>query len=278
VQMHEIYNYSFFDEEFLNLLKWQPGVQPYVQNPVSENWRRLVSTLIPGLLKAVVSNSNEHDLLRYFESARVWHQHGEIAVDEKKSIAGIFYDKKNDIDFYSMKAELQKLWDLLKLDITWHKIEQPEFPWYAPYQTARLEHNGIIVGIAGKMRPNFLSALCPGDCFMFELNGDFLIHHKDEINQYIPISKYPEMVRDISALIPAKITTDEIIELIKGIDPKIISVSLMDFFEKAEWPGQKAMTYRFIISDAERTLLKEEADEVWERVAAMLKNLGAVIR
>ena len=37
--MRELYNYAFFDEEFLSHLKWEPGKTLTVQSPVSENWR-----------------------------------------------------------------------------------------------------------------------------------------------------------------------------------------------------------------------------------------------
>jgi phenylalanyl-tRNA synthetase beta chain len=278
MHMRELYNYAFFDEEFLLTLKWQPEHTLEVKSPVSENWRRLVTTLIPGLLKAVAINSAEYDQLRFFELGRIWHHAKEMEVFEKKSLAGILYDKKNPINFYDAKAELTQLFDALKLEIMWQKIDHPHHPWYAPYQTAHLIHQGISVGIAGSMHPTFLNSVCPGSGFIFELDGDFLLHHKDEIKQFVPASKYPEMVRDISLIISVDQTADAIIDLISQIDPKIISVSLIDFFEKSEWPDKRSMTFRFVISDKEKTLTKEEADAIWDNVAASLKQIGATIR
>jgi phenylalanyl-tRNA synthetase beta chain len=276
MRMRELYNYAFFDEEFLTQLDWQPGQTLSVQNPVSENARRLVTTLIPGLLKAVVNNSAENDRLRFFEIARVWHH--TPAVVEKKSIAGIFYDKKSSIDFYDAKFELQQLFDALHIELEWHKITQPDWPWFAPYQTAHLVHNGKIVGIAGKLHPTFLNRLCLGDAFMFELDGDFFIHHRDQVHRYEPASKYPDMARDISMLIARETTAQIIAELIKQCDSKIIKVELLDFFEKSEWPDKRSMTFRFIISDSQKTMTKEDADAIWETVADTLKQRGANIR
>ncbi len=276
MHMRELYNYAFFDEEFLTQLEWQPAQTLAVQNPVSENARRLITTLIPGLLKAVVNNSAENDLLRFFEVARVWH-HSPI-VTEKKSIAGIFYDKKASIDFYDAKFELQQLFNALHIDLEWQKIAQPDWPWFAPYQTAHLIHNGKTVGIAGKLHPTFLNRLCLGDAFIFELDGDFFIHHKDLVHRYEPASKYPDMVRDISMLVSREMTAQSITQLIKQSDDKIINVELVDFFEKNEWPDKRSMTFRFVISDAQKTMTKEEADTIWETVASNLKQSGAAIR
>lgn len=275
MQMRELYSYAFFDEEFLAAIKWNPGTTLEVKSPVSENWRRLVTTLIPGLLKAVVSNSAEHDALRFFEFGRVW-QVG-TPVQEKKSCAGVMFDKKG-VDFYAAKAELVKVFDALKMPIEWVKVAQPEDPWYAPYQTAHLMYNDTKIGIAGKVSPAFLAVLCPGDLFMFELDASFMLHHKQPLVRYQAGSKYPDMARDISMLIAREISAQSVGAAIQAIDAKIISVSLVDFFEKQEWPDQRAMTFRFIISDKERTMTKEEADGIWDRVAQELKNMGAIIR
>lgn len=275
MQMRELYSYAFFDEEFLTSIKWNPGSTLEVKSPVSENWRRLVTTLIPGLLKAVVINSAEHDALRFFEMGRVWHAADQTK--EKKSFAGIMFDKKN-VDFYDAKAQLQKLFDAFKMNIAWVQVASPEQPWYAPYQTADLMYNNIKIGRAGKIHPTFLSSLCQGDIFMYELDADFMLHHKEPLIRYEAGSKYPDMVRDISMLIARDIQAQTIGSAIAEIDSKIISVSLLDFFEKPEWPDQRAMTFRFVISDKERTMTKEEADGIWDRVAQDLKNRGAVIR
>lgn len=275
MQMRELSNYAFFDEEFLTQIQWAPGATLEVKSPISENWRRLVTTLVPGLLKAVVTNSAEHDALRFFELGRVWHTGDQMA--EKKVFAGVMFDKKG-VDFYDAKAELHKVFDALKMPITWAKVATPEYPWYAPYQTAHLMYNDTKIGTAGNIHPTFLQALCPGAMFIFELDAQFMLHHKEPLVRYEPGSKYPDMVRDISMLIARDISAQSVGQIIRALDPKIISVSLLDFFEKEEWPDRRAMTFRFVISDKERTMTKEEADIIWDRVAQELKTMGATIR
>ena len=51
LSMREVCNYAMFDESFINQLDWQPEHAIGIKNPVSENWRRMVTTLIPGLIK-----------------------------------------------------------------------------------------------------------------------------------------------------------------------------------------------------------------------------------
>ncbi|MCX5921861.1 MAG: phenylalanine--tRNA ligase subunit beta [Candidatus Dependentiae bacterium] len=274
-KMRELYSYAFFDEEFLNHVAWQPKDTLEVQSPVSENWRRLATSLVPGLLKAVTTASSEHDALRFFELGRTWHASADVV--EKKSLAGVFFDKKN-VDFYDAKALLQPLFDALKLSVEWVKVNQPTSPWYAPYQTAELFYNGTKIGVAGKMHPTFLQAVCQGDAFIFELDADFLLTHQPALERCTRECKYPGMVRDISMLVARDTTVDMILHSIAQVNTKISSVTLQDFFEKEEWPDQRAMTFRFVISDQERTMTKEEADVIWDAVAVQVKAVGAVIR
>jgi len=274
--MRELYTYAFFDEEFLATIKWQPSHTLEVQSPVSENWRRLVTTLVPNLLKSVASNGAEHDQLRFFELARIWETNNGT-MNERKSLAGIFFDKKS-VNFYDAKAELQKLFDMLKLKIEWVKVDNPDAPWYAPHQTADLLHNDSKTGTAGLLHPTFLSSVIPGYAFIFELDADFLLNYKSADIHFIAASKYPEMVRDISILASTEMTADSVADVISQVDKKISSVSLLDFFQKEEWPDKRAMTMRFVISDHERTMTKEEADVIWDKVAATLKGVGATIR
>ena len=276
MNMRELYTYAFFDEEFLaTVLGWQPGKTLEVQSPVSENWRRLATTLIPNLFKAVVSNSAENHQLAFFELGRIWNYAENIT--EHKSLAGIMYNQKS-VDFYEAKAQLTVLFDALKLPIAWEKVETPEFPWYMPYQTAHLVFEGKKIGIAGKVHPTTMQKMCQGEAFIFEFDADFLLAYKNPLKRFIAPSKYPEIVRDISMLAPKTELVGNLSTVIESVDSKIIAVSLVDFLEKPEWVDQRALTFRFVLSDKEKTMTKEEADAIWERVSASLKNTGAAIR
>ena len=49
------------------IVGWEPNYALLVQNPVSENWQRLVTSLIPNMIKAVEGDAASHDQLRFFE-------------------------------------------------------------------------------------------------------------------------------------------------------------------------------------------------------------------
>ena len=275
--LKEVYHYGFFDESFLAEIKWKPRHTLEVKSPVSENWKQLVTTLVPGLLKVVAENAPEHEQLGFFECARVWRTDNK-AVQEKQMLTAVMFNKKEPVDFYEAKAELSLLFHVLGLSVEWERIDEPECPWFAPHKTARIVHNGVSVGVAGNVHKQFLSTVSPGDAFICELDADFLLSYKRPHTLFSQSSKYPAVERDISMLVPVDCTVDSLIKRIKKADKRIVSVSLVDFFEKSEWHNQKSVTLRFVMSDLHKTLTKQEVDLVWDAIAADMKNLGAIIR
>lgn len=274
--MREVANYAMFDESFLRELQWQPQETVTIRNPVSENWCRMVTTLIPGLLKNVVTNKTENDILRFFEYGRVWHPVNKVT--EHKVLAGIFYNQKGIIDFYQAKADLSRLFAMLKLDVTWNKIDTPEYPWLAPYQTAEIRHAGIKIGYAGKAHCSVLKRLVDGDVFMFELDADFLLTYKPAVKRFVPLAKYPGVERDVSIMVPATCTVESITSLLKKVSDKIVSVYLVDFFVKDDWFDKRSLTFRCILQDPEKTMTSEEVDAIWSDLTQTLTAIGAQIR
>jgi phenylalanyl-tRNA synthetase beta chain len=255
----------------------QPENLVSIQNPVAEQLTHLVTSLMPHLLKNIVTNVEEYEKMRFFEWGRTWHLEGQ-KVHEARVVAGILYDKKAPIDFYESKNILLNICSFFGIEITWQRNDAPIEPWWAPHQTADLMLGTKRVGRAGKINQLLLQRVCPGDAFIFELDGDFFLSHAAATKKFVPSSKYPPVERDISMRVPRKLTAQHIAQRIKTVDPKIAQVTLIDFFEKAEWPDQRSVTFRFVIEDHEKTLTKEEADGIWERVSAELVQDGATIR
>lgn len=276
LSMHEVHNYSFYDEEFIRRIAYQPQHAVTVKNPVSENWKLLVTSLIPHLLKAVVTNETKQDELRFFEFGRTWQL--AKAVNELKVIAGIFFNRKKEVDFYECKNYLISLCSSLKLSVEWVKASEPSDPWFDGNQTAYLMHNKKRVGVAGVVDTAFLHQVVPGYAFVWELDRDFLESFKPATIQYQPVSKYPEVWLDISMLTPVTVTVEKISSAIHAVDKRIVDVRLIDFFEKEEWAGKRSVTFRYYIKDYEKTLEKEEIEKISNAVVASVTALGASIR
>ena len=276
LSMHEIYSYAFFDESFLREIAWDPGATEAVKDPVSGNWFRLATTLIPHMFKAVVMNMHEQEKLNFFEWGRTWEK--KEATTEKKGLTGIFFDKKKPITFYDAKAHIQKFFSMLDMTITWQSMQKKNYPWFDDAQTAHLFHEGNCVGTAGMVSASFMNKLSEGSAFVFELDGDYLEKYQTPTKKFVPLSKYPLVERDISIMVPLAISVAEMSELIKNSDSHIVSVQLKDFFHKKEWKDEKSLTFRYIIKEETKTMTKAEVDSIVGNVEKAVQKAGASIR
>lgn len=296
INMHEVSHYALFDEQFLRTIMWEPTHPVAIKNPVSEHFKHLVTTLIPHMLQAVAVNAPLVNAVRFFEWARVWQLLPTVpaaahlgddrsyvigagpCVRESKRVAGIFYQAKTALDFYQAKAQLDSLFYLLNMSVEWVKGEHENMPWFSGNQVANLMCEGVHIGTAGMIEPEFFSRVAPGHAFAFELDGDFLSAYKKPIKSFQAPTKFPRVWLDISMLVPPSTTVALVEKTIMAADDRITSVVLIDFFEKEEWKDKKSVTMRFVIEDVTKTLTKEEIDAVYSRVHKGLNTLGAIIR
>lgn len=282
-QMTEQQNYSFFDEAFLASLDVTLESPISVVNPVSENMSRLVTSLIPGLLKNIRDNHVHKERLAFFECGRVW-QGTVDDTQEIKTIAGIMLDKHHDVDFYLIKQHLLDLFSLLHLpsaDIAWNKVAHDACPsWFSPFQTAALQYGDQLIGMVGRLNPLILDKLGLTDAcgMMFELSNDFLLTQQIVALRMKPISKYQDTYFDVSLLVPLHIQAASLFEPLNAADDLIVKTELIDFFEQESWHDQRSLTLRFWLSDSEKTLEKEHIDSVRESVLTIALAYGARLR
>jgi len=280
--MIEQQNYSLFDEQFIASLGLKLLEVVHLINPISENHFRMITSLVPGLFKNIKENHVHHEALSFFEWGRVWKGQGDKV--ETKSLAGIIFKKREDVDFYAGKALITHMFHALGLDenkLVWAKPVGSQDQWYAQYQTAQILYDGKVIGTAGMADPvimNKLSVDAPCTAFIFELDGSFLISAPARIPAYSQISKFQDTYVDISLFAPLNLATQSVIEKLRTVDELVKRVDLIDFFEKEEWQDVRAVTVRLWLEHPEKTLQKVEIDAVWQLATTAVAALGAKVR
>lgn len=279
--MHELSSYPLYDEEFLRTLSWQPENAPELSNPVSENWHRLVTSLVPHLLKALKINSTVQQTTGFFEWARVWRQDGDKVI-ERKALAMLWYSPQGEIDFYDAKTKCDALGTALGVPIAWQASMQKTSSfnaWYHPFQTAHLVCDDQIIGTAGKISPFFLqSVIDHGDAFIVEFDGDFLESYRHPEYRMHPLSKYPSTHLDMSMFVPVTVSVAMLESTIVAADARIRDVYPIDYYEKSDWEAFRSVTMRYVVVDDFKTLTKDEIDEIAHNVIEAVKRLGVTVR
>ena len=278
VNAQEIQNYPLYDELFLKQLNFQPKNAVKLRNPLTEHAIQLATSLIPHLIKNIITNEMQYSELRFFEWGRIWYTQNHVSVDERKSLAGILWHQKQEIDFYKEKKYFTELLRMLGCSPSWKKITQRSFPWYHPYKSAQIEENGYVIGYIGMINPLFIMDILPGQAFIFELDGDFLLSYRSSEKSYIESSKFQEVVRDISFIIPKNSMVKELESQIMNIDGRIESVTTIDFFESNKWKDSRSLTLRITMNDKKEPIDKNNADALMADVVSYLEKMGATIR
>lgn len=277
INAHEVYNYALFDEELLKKLSWQPDQAIYLQNPLSENRKRLVTSLVPNLLHTVAMNTTHTDLdMNFFEMNHCW-QLVNNTVQEYNQLAVIMSSKK-EINFYDGKAFIQKLSDALQLSIEWRKPTTHIPAWYSKYQTAELVVDERVIGYAGIGSFHMVHPFVDRSTFIVELDAHFLLSHTSKQPLYEPLPKYQSVAFDVSVLAPSTLTVTALEHILAFSDPRIKEVMLLDYFTKPEWQDQHSITIRCIVVDPVKTLSKEDIEEIMSAAQKAVQKAGAQVR
>jgi len=147
-------------------------------------------------------------------------------------------------------------------------------------------HHETCIGTIGKVDQTFLHKvtlgqalrLSSGQAFIFELDGDYLLRYVPAVTKLAPMSKYPEVIRDISCWIPDGVLVDQILALVRSQSSLLRHVQLIDYMSHELQDHHKAATIRCVLQDDTRTLTKEEVDGIITIISQNLQNMGAIIR
>ena len=98
---------------------------------------------------------------------------------------------------------------------------------------------------------------------------------------YEPVSKYPEVRRDLSLVIDKSVTFNDILKIVKKNENKLVrNINVFDFYagEKID-ESKKAYALSFTLQDKSKTLSDKVIDKTMNHLIKVFeKELGAIIR
>ncbi len=278
--MIEQINYAYIDDQILQRLGWIFENPVQMINPVAENQKTMVQSLLPALCNNVIENMHEADQLRFFELGRTMILGEEIIVETKK-IAGIFFNKRADVDFYQCKAVLEGLFNLCGMKkVEWKQVTEKREVWMRPYRTAELWFEGVMLGYAGMMNNEILYALGgieESSAFCFELLYEPLLAPR-ETTRLAPLSKYQGSSFDFALMVPRDQTVASLETMILELSDQIVDLQLFDFYEKKEWKEHRSVGLRIWVQSHEQTLTKEMIDAVRTMILDALAVRSVTLR
>ena len=289
---NEAITYAFVGADLLKTWSLEAGGIA-LANPLSADMAIMRTSLLPGLVAALVLNLNrQQHRVRLFEVGKVFGANtsgdaGDAPVEALKiagAIAGTaaaeqWGEKKRRADFFDIKGDVESLLALTNAPGEF-TFAPAELAWLHPGQSAQVRRGDRIVGHLGALHPQKLRALgLEEDVYVFEL--DVALVQQRAIPRAQSISRLPSVRRDIAVVIPDSVTYARIEHCIRAAVGQTLS-ELVVFDQYAGTnlgSGVKSLAIGLILQNSYRTLTDADAEEsVSAAVAALTAECQAKLR
>jgi len=262
-QLDEVYSPSFLGEtelgwcnqSFLGGMKVNPVE---VENPIAEDKKYVRPSLLPLLIRGVELNSRFFDSVKIFEIGKVFSV-VRGAIKERLALGIVLGAKKDTKLVLELKGLTEELLRGLGID---------DYDFVETKGSMRVEVNHDILGVVGQehLGKNWLVTAA-------EFDLERILKQTEEEKEYIPLKRFPAVIRDISILVSKNIRIGEILETIQRVSPKLTeNVDLIDEYVNEKLGGKQSLTFRVIFQSDERTLTDAEVNKEMAKISGALKR------
>lgn len=285
--------------------------QTLLVNPLSAEEPGMTTTLLPGLLKALVLNTGRgHQDVSIVETGRVFLPrdgapdapiHGverrptveelaalDAALPDQPFHVGIvmagerqrsgWYGAGRPVAWADPIEIVRRLADSLHVEVV---VESADLaPWH-PGRCAAVLLAGVVIGHAGELHPRVIKAFgVPARTVAAEIDLDALIAASPEVGPKPVFSTFPVAKEDVALVVDRTITAAAVESALAGADELIESVRLFDVYEGEQLPkGKKSLAFSLRLRAPDRTLKDDEIKAAREAaVTAATRATGATQR
>lgn len=256
--------------------------------PISNERKMLRRNLIPSLLENVnyVFNRKQKNVA-FFEVGKVYYKDEEEYVEEEHlaiALSGIlsstlWQGKMEVVDFYTLKGIVNTCLNSIGINCDYSKIDV-QMEEMHPLRTAKLTYNNEVVGFVGMLHPKYAQANSLQNVYVCEINIHNLIRDEKEIKHYVPVSKVPQVERDLAIVVKKDVPSGDIINTIYNVDKKLISeVKVFDLYvgEKIQ-DDEKSIAFKIVFTSNETLTDDIINNKVNKILKAIEKNHNGVLR
>ncbi len=291
----EVINYSFINPANLDKIGvpeghlWRNAVK--IMNPLSEEQGILRTTVIPSMIQVAAANINRRNKdLMLFEMGKVYFADPDAdkQPDERWTVAMLctgvkkktWLSPEEPLDFFTLKGAVEEV-------LCGIGIKEPEFsaasdiPGLHPGRTAKIIVKGKEIGYIGEADPRAAAAFDVEQRLeVASLDAAALFETAGPVS-YRPLSKYPDVTRDLAVAVDKKITAAQVEEIICRWGGELLKeVRLFDQYTGVQLgENQKSLAFALTWQSKDRTLKDEEIKAFHEIIEAKLNEaFGGSIR
>lgn len=274
----EVITYSFVDPKLQSL--FDPAREPLALiNPISADMSVMRTSLLTGLVSTLLYNINrQKNRVRIFEKGLRFVPSGQGLI-QTRGIAGLIYGLRSpvdwtssnqDVDFFDLKGDLASILSLSDVEVS---FEATEIEVLHPGQTAALMTEGKSIGVIGALHPKVLQELSiPKSVYVFELDLDAILPAK--VASYTPLSKDPEVSRDLAVIVDRDISVSKLeTSITREAGEYLKNLKVFDVYSgEGIDPQRKSVAFNLTFQHPSRTLNEEEVNNPMASVVKRLED------
>ena len=271
--LHELHSYvwSYYDE--LKAIGLEPSGVIKLEGATNPNIETIRDSIIPTQLCQIKSNTSFSPSFGIFEVGRVV-----SAVDENnlcvenKMLAVTLFSKTQNIAslYYHLRDILATMSDDIKHKELTFEAKQATRDYQHPRNLNRIFCDGVEIGEIGIVHPAVSKKIDKKAAIVFaQIDVEKFAKIENASISYEEPSKFPEMEIDLSFVSQRFAPIAEAVKLVNSSLIKKIEVT--DIYDD-EADGTKSITTRLTFAHPEKTLTREEVQEVTDKIICALKE------
>jgi phenylalanyl-tRNA synthetase beta chain len=283
----EAITYSFVDPKLQQL--FDPETPPVaLANPISADMAVMRTSLLPGLVAAVMRNANrQQPRTRLFETGLRFLP-GADGLRQVPTLAMVISGPRfgeswsmaaQAADFFDLKGDVESVFALGREPDS-VQFGAAERAALHPGQTAQITRKGQVVGYLGALHPSVQAQLdLAAPLFMAEIELEAVL--EGVIPRFAELSKFPEVRRDIAVVVDKSVASAKLMENVRTVAGSYLTdLRLFDVYEgKGIDPKRKSLALGLTFRDHSRTLSDEDVNLAVNQVIDSLeKNFKAELR
>ncbi len=260
----EVMTLSLISEELIRNCGLKAESHIRIENPVSNEYKYMRSSLIPSLLAGL--KLNQENPIRIFELDKVF-----IGTPQKHQEIYRLSGVTRGIEFRELKGVIDFVIEKLNIPNIKVEFESPLSFWH-PTKSATIMTGEKVLGYFGEISPEVNNNLSlKENVFAFELDVKTIgILGKKII--FKPVPEYPAQIEDITLEFPAKTKIGEAIISIKSVSQLINNVELTDIYKDS-------YTFRVWYQHPTKTLTDKEVEEIRNKILQIIKTkYGGILK
>ena len=277
--LHELHSYvwAYYDE--LKALGIDVEGEIKLEGASNPNIETIRKSIIPTQLCQVKQNTSFALRFGIFEIGRVVTglDENNLCV-EKKKLAITLFSKVVPVSvlFYKLRDILEVMSDDIKhKPLSFEPIEATS-NYQHPRNLNRIICDGVEIGQIGIVHPTVQKKIDKKAAIVFaEVDVEAFANIENASIQYVEPSKFPEIEVDLSFVSPKFAPIAKAIAETRS--PLIKNVYVTDIYDD-ENDGTKSITTRIVFSHSDKTLTREEVQEVTDSIIESLKNDGIELK